>query len=91
MLHFDAPLWGHVISYSGNTVQVVLKAAPARSTEPNKPLAGVKVLLDAGHGDADAGAMGGRAARAPRWKRMQTSLWPGPPSTGWSSLAPRWR
>lgn len=26
VLHFDAPLWGHVISYSGNTVQVVLKA-----------------------------------------------------------------
>lgn len=28
VLHFDAPLWGHVISYEGNTVQVVLKAAP---------------------------------------------------------------
>ena len=54
-----------MISYSGNTVQVVLKAAPARSTEPNKPLAGVKVLLDAGHGDADAGAMGAGGQSAP--------------------------
>ena len=65
VLHFDAPLWGHVISYSGNTVQVVLKAAPARNTEPNKPLAGVKVLLDAGHGDTDAGAMGAGGQSAP--------------------------
>lgn len=65
VLHFDAPLWGHVISYEGNTVQVVLKAAPTRSTEPNKPLAGVKVLLDAGHGDTDTGAMGAGGQNAP--------------------------
>ena len=56
---------GHVISYEGNTVQVVLKAAPTRSTEPNKPLAGVKVLLDAGHGDTDIGAMGAGGQNAP--------------------------
>ena len=65
VLHFDAPLWGHVISYEGNTVQVVLKAAPTRSTEPNKPLTGVKVLLDAGHGDTDTGAMGAGGQNAP--------------------------
>ena len=65
VLHFDAPLWGHVISYEGNTVLVVLKAAPTRSTEPNKPLAGVKVLLDAGHGDTDTGAMGAGGQNAP--------------------------
>lgn len=74
ILQFAAPLWGHVISYDNNTVQLVLKAAPVRSSNAEKPLSGIKVLLDAGHGDTDTGAMGAGGKDAPQEKDVNLAV-----------------
>ena len=68
VLHFAQPLWGHLVQYTGGTVELVLKAAPRRAQDPAKPLTGVSVLLDPGHGEDDTGAMGAGGAAAPTEK-----------------------
>lgn len=65
VLDFGRPLWGHVLQYTGGTVQLVLKGAPRRAQDPAKPLTGVSVLLDPGHGADDSGAMGAGGSAAP--------------------------
>lgn len=68
VLHFAQPLWGHLVQYADGTVQLVLKAAPRRAQDPAKPLSGVSILLDPGHGEDDTGAMGTGGAAAPTEK-----------------------
>lgn len=71
-LTFTQPVWGHTVEYADGTTQVILKKQPVRSDVFGKPLTGVAVLLDAGHGDHDPGAMGAAGAGRPRKK---TSIW----------------
>lgn len=73
-LSFDAPLWGHSIEYAEGTMMLHLKKTPVRSAEPGKPLTGVKVLLDAGHGADDSGAMGVAGASGPMEKDMNLAV-----------------
>ena len=73
-LSFTEPIWGHTVEYAGGTTQVILKKTPVRSTEFGRPLAGVTVLLDAGHGDQDAGAMGAAGYGAPVEKDVNLAL-----------------
>lgn len=73
-LSFTQPIWGYSVEYSGDTTQVILKRTPVRSTEFGRPLAGVTVLLDAGHGDQDAGAMGAAGYGAPVEKDVNLAL-----------------
>ncbi len=74
VLHFDAPLWGYAVSYSNSTSQLALKAAPVRNTDPSKPLSGITVLLDAGHGGTDTGAMGAGGKEAPHEKDINLAV-----------------
>ena len=70
ILSFDEPLWGHLIAYEAGTVRVTVKMRPAPGADAAQPLAGVRVLLDAGHGGEDAGALGAGGAGAPAEKDL---------------------
>jgi N-acetylmuramoyl-L-alanine amidase len=53
----SAQQWGYKLRYEGTTLVLSLRHPPEQSTR--RPLAGVRVLLDPGHGsDADLGARG---------------------------------
>lgn len=71
-LTFTQPVWGHTVEYADGTTQVILKKQPVRSDVFGKPLTGVAVLLDAGHGDHDPGAMGAGGRRGARGKGRQS-------------------
>lgn len=73
-LSFTRPIWGYTVEYAGGTTQVILKRTPVRGTEFGRPLAGVTVLLDAGHGDQDGGAMGAAGYGAPVEKDVNLAL-----------------
>ena len=73
-LSFTDPIWGYTVEYADGTTQVILKKSPVRSTEFGHPLAGVTVLLDAGHGDQDSGAMGAAGYGAPVEKDVNLAL-----------------
>lgn len=74
-LHFqfsDAdPLWGFHVEYTslGGT-QIILKHQPKRSDDPQKPLTGITVMLDPGHGGTDMGAIGSTIETFPQEKEM---------------------
>lgn len=51
-------LWGYDVTYADGATTLYLQKAPVLGAEPGKPLAGVTVLLDAGHGGSDTGAAG---------------------------------
>ena len=70
ILSFDEPLWGHLIAYEAGTVRVTVKMRPAPGADASQLLAGVRVLLDAGHGGEDAGALGAGGAGAPAEKDL---------------------
>lgn len=48
--------WGYKLRYSGTNLVLTLRHAPVIS--PKKPLSGIKILLDPGHGGAESGASG---------------------------------
>ena len=73
-LTFTQPVWGHTVEYADGTTQVILKKQPVRSDVFGKPLTGVAVLLDAGHGDHDPGAMGAAGTGAPAEKDVNLAL-----------------
>lgn len=62
------------MEYADGTTQVILKKQPVRSDVFGKPLTGVAVLLDAGHGDHDPGAMGAAGTGAPAEKDVNLAL-----------------
>ena len=74
VLHFEEPLWGHTIEFSDGTTQVLLKPRPVQAQDPAKPLAGISVLLDPGHGQDDGGAMGAAGAQAPVEKDVNLAV-----------------
>ncbi len=76
LLEFDAPLYGHSIEYADNKTQIYLKKTPVLSDNILKPLEGVSVLLDAGHGDGDLGAVsvGGLDAPAEKDANLAVAL-----------------
>lgn len=49
-------LWGYDLRFEGSVLLVTLRPAPAR--EPGRPLGGLTITLDAGHGGDDPGARG---------------------------------
>lgn len=61
------PLFGWSVGYDtdANTTTIYLKHQPSLSSEEGKPLSGIRVLLDPGHGQDDNGAMGSAGFSAP--------------------------
>ncbi len=72
----DEPLYGWAVNYDteANTTTIHLKQQPSVSDDPDLPLSGVRVLLDAGHGDTDMGAMGAGGLDAPCEKDVNLAL-----------------
>lgn len=48
-LHKKAKLWGYTYRFEGNQLVVDLMHAPVRAKQAGKPLAGARIVLDAGH------------------------------------------
>lgn len=74
-LHCVSAPYGYSIEHTedGKT-QLILKNTPVRSSTFGKPLEGVSVLLDAGHGADDAGAMGTAGSTQPQEKDVNLSV-----------------
>lgn len=51
-------LWGWGVDYTDEGTVITLRRPPQLSADPTKPLEGLTVLLDPGHGGDDLGAMG---------------------------------
>lgn len=58
LLKPNVTLWGHVVQYTDNSIQIICKYRPTLSDDASHPLAGVTIALDAGHGSKDPGALG---------------------------------
>lgn len=54
----SADLWGYVVEYENNVTTIYCKYPPTLSGDSAKPLTGIVVALDAGHGGSDPGALG---------------------------------
>lgn len=49
-------LWGYQVAYQNGNLYLKCKTPPPLSNDSKKPLDGISVVLDAGHGGADVGA-----------------------------------
>lgn len=50
--------WGYKLGYEGTTLKLKLRHPPQLSRSRRKPLSGIKILLDPGHGGKELGAVG---------------------------------
>ena len=57
-LKSDNSLWGYNIEFNEDTTFIYLKKRPELSKSSLKPLENITVLVDAGHGGSDPGAIG---------------------------------
>jgi N-acetylmuramoyl-L-alanine amidase len=51
-------IWGYEVKPDGKKLTVKLKHPPALAPKPEKPLAGLKIAIEAGHGGTNTGAKG---------------------------------
>lgn len=66
--------WGYSLEYIDGQTKLYLKAPPQRSQNPLKPLEGVRVMLDPGHGDTDSGTPGVLWSTGPHEKDLNLAL-----------------
>jgi len=50
--------WGYQLRYEGTSLVLTIRHPPSRNKLFGKPLSGIKILLDPGHGGEDSGAPG---------------------------------
>ncbi|TVP56946.1 MAG: N-acetylmuramoyl-L-alanine amidase [Nodularia sp. (in: Bacteria)] len=50
--------WGYKLRYEDTTLVLALRHPPTMGRERQKPLSGIKILLDPGHGGNESGAVG---------------------------------
>ncbi len=50
--------WGYKLRYEGNTLVLTLRQPPKIISNISQPLKGIKIVVDAGHGKEDSGAVG---------------------------------
>ncbi|MGB3652851.1 MAG: N-acetylmuramoyl-L-alanine amidase [Rivularia sp. (in: cyanobacteria)] len=50
--------WGYKLGYEGTTLKLKLRHPPQLARSRRKPLSGIKILLDPGHGGEESGATG---------------------------------
>ncbi|MEA5595377.1 N-acetylmuramoyl-L-alanine amidase [Rivularia sp. UHCC 0363] len=50
--------WGYKLAYEGTTLKLKLRHPPQLARSRRKPLSGIKILLDPGHGGEESGATG---------------------------------
>lgn len=68
------PLWGYLVDYlEDGTTRIALKHQPHKSDDAAKPLTGITVMLDPGHGDTDMGAPGTASTTFPMEKDLNLS------------------
>jgi len=48
--------WGHYVAFQDKRLSLYIRRAPAKSQDPGKPLAGLTIVLDPGHGGCESGA-----------------------------------
>ncbi|QSJ18691.1 N-acetylmuramoyl-L-alanine amidase [Nostoc sp. UHCC 0702] len=53
-----AQQWGYQLRYDGTTLVLALRHPPAIGRDRQKPLSGIKIVLDPGHGGKESGAAG---------------------------------
>ncbi len=58
-------LWGYDVEYRHDDTVITLKQAPTLSDVEGKPLSGISVMVDAGHGGDDPGALGAAGTNGP--------------------------
>lgn len=67
-------LWGWSVDAEEGAATLTLKAPPALSADPLRPLEGVEILLDPGHGGDDLGALGPGGAAGPAEKDLNLAV-----------------
>ncbi len=67
-------LWGYDLYYQDGKTYLYLKPPPKRSETLGKPLSGVTVMLDPGHGGSDPGALGAAGGLGPAEAQLNLAV-----------------
>lgn len=67
-------LWGYDLYYREGKTCLYLKPAPKRSETLGRPLEGVRVMLDPGHGGSDPGALGVAGGTGPAEAQLNLAV-----------------
>ncbi|MEG1049087.1 MAG: N-acetylmuramoyl-L-alanine amidase [Oscillospiraceae bacterium] len=66
-------IWGYNVQRNEDSVEIYIKKTPHQS-KGEKPLTGVTIMLDAGHGDDDVGAVAVGGIKAPSEKDLNLAV-----------------